>query len=96
MCYKASSTNSVISFLTGNEDLLQQYFKSNGTSEEVSYSGLLIKLRLSGTTAEGVDLESCSVNRKDVTSWIKKKYKRYIQEDKDVQGIKRKCAIQGI
>lgn len=87
MCYEASSTRSVINFFQCNTDLLQQYFNSNG-NKELSYSGLLFKLRLSGTTAEGVDLESCSVNRKDVTNWIKNRYMSYIQEEEsNVQSI---------
>lgn len=89
MCYEASSTESVINFFISNEDLLQQYFNSNG-NKELSYSGLLYKLKLSGTTAEGIDLESCSVNRKDVTNWIKSKYMGYVKEEEscNVQSIK--------
>lgn len=72
-----AETTSVINFLKENIDVLENYFKKLYKENNLctlSYSGLLIDCKLSGTTKEGVDFQSSKVQRSIVSSYIKATY----------------------
>lgn len=74
-------TSSVIDFLEGS-NILKDYFGSCiAKGNEVSYSGFLIEMKLSGTTAEGVDFQSSKISRSAVTVYMRKKFKSFCNGD---------------
>lgn len=72
-----SKTESVIAYLKENSDLVNKYFDSVSEAEDVSYAGFLLKMRISGTTKEGVDIAFGGSSYPKITKWLNKKYKRY-------------------
>ena len=66
-------TESVINFFKENPSFEEDYLNiiEDGELETISYSGLLLKLQLSGTTKDHVNFSSYKVSRGEVTKYLK-------------------------
>ena len=70
-------TRSVIDFLNSNQNIVEYYFflLRSKNNKNISYSDLLISVKLEGTTKEGVDFNSSKVSRSRVSDHLKSMWK---------------------
>ena len=78
-----NETKSVVEFFKENPEFVLEYIEilqEEGAVETFSYSGMLMKIRLTGTTKDDVDFQSSRVSRGTVSRLLKEHFKGNLLE----------------